>query len=415
MPPCQERFRLLAEHWFLREPAFFSMYCTHQLTSNPRMSIPIRVGKGRIEYMPEIIQTLSDAEFEETVGVEMLRLFLKHPYERKPVHCPGIRMIAASDMALWSAYKFSYIHLIAPDTCNLPVGKHYEWYLEHLSMKTSPFSKEEQESRLGQNAEERPEDTAEECRKTAGQNGQNGANAASPHAPERIPKSYRNADEQTALWEEDEEMQERISEIIQSVKDWGSLSGKMAETILAADCVRIDYRQILNSFKASILSSRRCLTRMKPSRRYGYQQMGQRHSFSTGLLIAIDTSGSISSTALCKFYGIVNHFFQYGIEHMDVIQFDAAVQGEPVSLRKARKEIKACGRGGTNFQPVIDFAAQRQNRYDGLLILTDGYAPIPILPQGFHLRIAWVCESREAFLKHKGWMQSLGKACYMNL
>lgn len=412
MPPCQERFRLLAEHWFLREPAFFSMYCTHQLTSNPRMSIPIRVGKGRIEYMPEIIQTLSDAEFEETVGVEMLRLFLKHPYERKPAHCPGIRMIAASDMALWSAYKFSYIHLIAPDTCNLPSGKHYEWYLEHLSMKTSPFSKEEQESRLGQNAEERPEDTAEECRKTAGQNG---ASAASPHAPERIPKSYRNADEQTALWEEDEEMQERISEIIQSVKDWGSLSGKMAETILAADRVRIDYRQILNSFKASILSSRHCLTRMKPSRRYGYQQMGQRHSFSTGLLIAIDTSGSISSTALCKFYGIVNHFFQYGIEHMDVIQFDAAVQGEPVSLRKARKEIKACGRGGTNFQPVIDFAAQRQNRYDGLLILTDGHAPIPILPQGFHLRIAWVCESREAFLKHKGWMQSLGKACYMNL
>lgn len=273
MPPCQERFRLLAEHWFLREPAFFSMYCTHQLTSNPRMSIPIRVGKGRIEYMPEIIQTLSDAEFEETVGVEMLRLFLKHPYERKPAHCPGIRMIAASDMALWSAYKFSYIHLIAPDTCNLPSGKHYEWYLEHLSMKTSPFSKEEQESRLGQNAEERPEDTAEECRKTAGQNG---ASAASPHAPERIPKSYRNADEQTALWEEDEEMQERISEIIQSVKDWGSLSGKMAETILAADRVRIDYRQILNSFKASILSSRRCLTRMKPSRRYGYQQMGQR-------------------------------------------------------------------------------------------------------------------------------------------
>lgn len=412
MPPCQERFRLLAEHWFLREPAFFSMYCTHQLTSNPRMSIPIRVGKGRIEYMPEIIQTLSDAEFEETVGVEMLRLFLKHPYERKPAHCPGIRMIAASDMALWSAYKFSYIHLIAPDTCNLPSGKHYEWYLEHLSMKTSPFSKEEQESRLGQNAEERPEDTAEECRKTAGQNG---ASAASPHAPERIPRSYRNADEQTALWEEDEEMQEHISEIIQSVKDWGSLSGKMAETILAADRVRIDYRQILNSFKASILSSRRCLTRMKPSRRYGYQQMGQRHSFSTGLLIAIDTSGSISSTALCKFYGIVNHFFQYGIEHMDVIQFDAAVQGEPVSLRKARKEIKACGRGGTNFQPVIDFAAQRQNRYDGLLILTDGHAPIPILPQGFHLRIAWVCESREAFLKHKGWMQSLGKACYMNL
>lgn len=412
MPPCQERFRLLAEHWFLREPAFFSMYCTHQLTSNPRMSIPIRVGKGRIEYMPEIIQTLSDAEFEETVGVEMLRLFLKHPYERKPAHCPGIRMIAASDMALWSAYKFSYIHLIAPDTCNLPSGKHYEWYLEHLSMKTSPFSKEEQESRLGQNAEERPEDTAEECRKTAGQNG---ASAASPHAPERIPKSYRNADEQTALWEEDEEMQERISEIIQSVKDWGSLSGKMAETILAADRVRIDYRQILNSFKASILSSRRCLTRMKPSRRYGYQQMGQRHSFSTGLLIAIDTSGSISSTALCKFYGLVNHFFQYGIEHMDVIQFDAAVQGEPVSLKKARKEIKVCGRGGTNFQPVIDFAAQRQNRYDGLLILTDGHAPIPILPQGFHLRIAWVCESREAFLKHKGWMQSLGKTCYMNL
>ena len=54
---AEERFRYLAEQWFLSEPAFFAVYCSHRLTMNPNMACAIRTGKGRIEYNPKIIDS----------------------------------------------------------------------------------------------------------------------------------------------------------------------------------------------------------------------------------------------------------------------------------------------------------------------------------------------------------------------
>ena len=79
-----DRFKQLAEHWFLTEPAFFAIYCSHELTMNPCINCYMRVGKGRLEYNPGWLRELSDAAFEEVVRIEMLRAFLKHPYERQP-------------------------------------------------------------------------------------------------------------------------------------------------------------------------------------------------------------------------------------------------------------------------------------------------------------------------------------------
>ena len=129
---AEERFRYLAEQWFLSEPAFFAVYCSHRLTMNPNMACAIRTGKGRIEYNPKIIDSLGDNALEEMVGIEMIRLFLKHPYERRPEHCPGSKMLAASDMTIWSNYRLSYCIITSPDSAGLPEGQSYEWYLTHL-------------------------------------------------------------------------------------------------------------------------------------------------------------------------------------------------------------------------------------------------------------------------------------------
>ena len=132
---AEERFRHLAEQWFLSEPAFFAVYCTHKLVMNPNICCAVRTGKGRIEYNPDMIGSLSDNALEETVGIEMICLFLKHPYERRPEHCSGSRMLAASDMAIWSNYRFSYCVIDSPDSAGLPEGQSYEWYLAHLRAK----------------------------------------------------------------------------------------------------------------------------------------------------------------------------------------------------------------------------------------------------------------------------------------
>ena len=200
------------------------------------------------------------------------------------------------------------------------------------------------------------------------------------------------------------------------IKDWGSISGGMVEQIMASTQAKIDYRKALAGFRASVISSKRNLTRMRPSRRWGFEQMGNKYAFSTSLLIAVDTSGSISTEMLKHFFSVIVKFFKYGIEQIDVIQFDCVIQGECMSLKKAKKQNRFAvhGRGGTSFQPVFDYLHEH-NRYDGLIILTDGYAEVPHKDFSTRARILWVCESEDCYNQHKQWMSQLGRCCYMNL
>lgn len=397
---AEERFRHLAEQWFLSEPAFFAVYCTHKLVMNPNICCAVRTGKGRIEYNPGMIGSLSDNALEETVGIEMIRLFLKHPYERRPEHCSGSRMLAASDMAIWSNYRFSYCVIDSPDSAGLPEGQSYEWYLAHLPA----------------NAHEEPDESSTDSGQGESMTGTETAGvSANGHDASSGSISEESAEDRTALWEEDSAMSEMINDIVRNIKDWGSLAGSMAEQIVASSRSRIDYRKILNSFRASIISTKRCLTRMRPSRRYGFQQMGSKFDFTTGLLIAVDTSGSISSGMLEYFFGVINRFFKYGIKTIDVIQFDGELHGDAVTLEKAVAKMDISGRGGTSFQPAIDYAAKHGKEYDGLIFLTDGYAPEPVLPKHFPLKIAWVCEDRHSYEQHHEWMRKFGRVCYMEL
>ena len=402
---AEDRLRHIAEQWFLSEPAFFAIYCTHKLTINPNMHCAVRTGKGRIEYNPELVGCLGDNALEEAVGIEMIRLFLKHPYERRPEHCPGCKMLAASDMAIWSNYKLSYCNIASPDSAGLPEGQSYEWYLAHLPAGA--------DGQLSQDCGSLQD--AVQGESSAGSESEYVAACNNNVAAYNNNIEAESAEDRTALWEEDSVMSEMINDLVRNVKDWGSLAGSMSEMIVAGSRSCIDYRKILNSFRASVISTKRCLTRMRPSRRYGFQQMGSRFDFTTGLLVAVDTSGSISSRMLEYFFGIVNRFFKYGIRSIDVIQFDSELHGEAVTLKKAVVKTFVSGRGGTSFQPVIDYAAAHGRKYDGLIILTDGYAPRPVLPKHCPLKIAWVCESRHSYEQHHEWMSKYGRVCYINL
>ena len=84
----------------------------------------------------------------------------------------------------------------------------------------------------------------------------------------------------------------------------------MVELIQKAAEGKIDYRNALRAFRSSILSQKRHLTRMYPSRRFGFEQMGSRYEFTTRLLVAIDTSGSVGSDGLGRYYRIITTLFK---------------------------------------------------------------------------------------------------------
>ena len=230
-------------------------------------------------------------------------------------------------------------------------------------------------------------------------------------------KSITPSEDLSSLWEEDSLMACTVDAIIEDIQSsgtgWGSLAGSLVDEIIANTKAKIDYRKTLSGFRASILSSKRHLTRMRPNRRSGFDNMGSIRRFDTNLLIAVDVSGSISDEVLRHFYSVIGKIFKYGIEHVDVVQFDCSLS-EVQSFEKAKKRIDIVGRGGTNFQPIFDYV-HKNIKYDGLIIFTDGYAPKPKKPKGFKTKVVWVCKSEKTYEEHKPWMKETGRCCFIKL
>ena len=375
------RIEKILERWFILEPPLFQVLCLHELTPNDAMECPLRSGRRRMEYNPSILGKMSDAALEEAVKLEAVRLLLKHPYERFPDGCCMVAAALGSNVTVSDNYVFGHIKVHSPADFSLDKGMFYEWYAMKIQELLPPAD-------LSDGSED-----------------ENDADAATVHA-------NRDLQELAELWGEDEMMVCQINNVIESTKDWGTMPGTLQQVLKASLKAKIDWRKVLSGFRASILSSERKLTRMRPNRRTGFANMGSIRRFNTRLLVAVDVSGSVSDKSVSDFYGVVNSAFRYGFESVDVLQFDHGVQSV-VSLTKAVKDFAVCGRGGTSFQEPVDFA--HANGYEGLVILTDGEASPPRIPEGMKTGILWVCVDRDSYDEHKDWMSRTGRVCMMQL
>ncbi len=236
-----------------------------------------------------------------------------------------------------------------------------------------------------------------------------------PPPLEQYASPEQSGRQNTQDWDADELMDERLNEQIRQAQEnnsWGSIAGRLRERIIASLKPKLDYRGVLRQFRTSILSVNRVLTRMKPSRRYGFLYLGSRRDFTTHLLFAVDVSGSVSSDDLARGFSVLNRFFKYGIESIEVIQFDTEIKGPPLPLKKAQREVKVLGRGGTSFIPVIDYIDEHRH-YDGLLIFTDGDAPMPPKPQNRRTRVLWLFNQESNYERIHKELRLIGRAAFL--
>ena len=442
---AEERIRQNVEQWFLTEPMLFAVFHTHRIVMNAKIQCALRTGQGRLEYNPTFIDVLKDDQLRDLMKVEMVRILLQHPYARQPLGCkPGIQKIA-SDMVISPAYKLPAIDLAKPNDAGLPAGQYYEWYamrlneLSSLTLIGSP-SESDKEGIQGQGVgtgegksdegmdEERSEGpgngegkggdgTEEEGNDESGSGSDPGGQQSKKNEEQSDDGRDAPANDYTALWEEDQFLSRQITDIVQSTTNWGMMPAGMMELIQKAAEGRIDFRGALRSFRASILSQKRRLTRMRPSRRFGFDQMGSQYDFKTRLLIAIDTSGSVGSEELGRYLRIISTFFKYGIEEVDVLMFDDMVQGNPITIKDARKHLKSLlikGRGGTDFQAPVDYVKDHPD-YDGLVIITDGCAPVPDVPAHLQAKILWIIDNEKSFEARYKDLRATGRVCLMQV
>lgn len=106
------------------------------------------------------------------------------------------------------------------------------------------------------------------------------------------------------------------------------------------------------------------------------------------ILVAVDTSGSVSDSELKEFFSEIDHIHKTGAD-VTVLQCDTAISD--IRPYKKSNKIDLHGRGGTSFEPVIDYYDANYRKYTCLIYFTDGEASSPAKPKG---NLLWVLSAR---------------------
>jgi predicted metal-dependent peptidase len=301
-------------------------------------------------YNPEFVESLTTDELKAVLIHEALHVLLHHITRATHFNYNMRNYNITADMAI----NCNIVNLpegaFYPSAFNLPDFESAEWYYESL-------------------------------KKEADKNGQEMSEYADGKG-ELV--------DDHSKWGECEEdvIKEKVRGIAakaikeQEKKGWGDIPGKVAQQVIAANKPIINWKKEVRYFINKLVLAGRRSTRMRPNRRYGYTNPGSKRDYTSKLLVGIDTSGSVSDRELTLFLDELNGM----IDHVqcDLIFFDTRLYDKPKPFDKKAKKLNVKGRGGTAFEPIIKLVDEL--KYDGLIVMTDGYAPFPTKPRA---RLLW--------------------------
>jgi predicted metal-dependent peptidase len=141
-------------------------------------------------------------------------------------------------------------------------------------------------------------------------------------------------------------------------------------------------RYIGNSSKNSMRKTKR-----KQSKRFELDFGIKVQEFSN-ILIAIDSSASVSDDEIKEFMNEIHHMYKCG--HDFTLIFADTQMQDPIKYRPSIPLVIK-KRGGTDFNPVVDYYMQHRKKYTTLIYLTDGECPAPTAPVKSML---WVLSTR---------------------
>ncbi|TAE72584.1 MAG: hypothetical protein EAZ85_09405 [Bacteroidetes bacterium] len=160
-----------------------------------------------------------------------------------------------------------------------------------------------------------------------------------------------------------------------STKDWGKTPGELKSYL---DLLEHNEKPVINWKRALKLfansSSKTSLknTIRRASKRYGTTP-GIKILKKQKILVALDTSGSVSDEDLKEFFGELHHIWKQRVE-IFVVECDTKIGNTYHYKGIAPNSVS--GQGGTIFDEPIRYANDVY-RPDALIYFTDGYADVP--------------------------------------
>jgi len=205
-----------------------------------------------------------------------------------------------------------------------------------------------------------------------------------------------------STWEEFDDMTDAEKKLIekqvqkilqdakeQTIKKRGNMPGEIEGLIVVEEFVapKFDWKGYLRRFTGVSTKVFTKKIRRKENRRYE-DNPGLKIKMRQHMLLAIDTSGSVSDTELAEFMNEIHHIYKVGVD-ITVVQCDTSIKS--IEPYRGKNEINVLGRGGTEFDPVLDYYNANLKKYTSLVYFTDGECYTSVRPRG---KVLWVLSER---------------------
>jgi predicted metal-dependent peptidase len=190
----------------------------------------------------------------------------------------------------------------------------------------------------------------------------------------------------------DKQLQKVLSDAKeQTIKKRGTIPGEIDAVIIIEQVTppKFDWRGFIRRFTGT---STRVFTkkiRRKENRRFS-DNPGLKVKMRQHMLLAIDTSGSVSDDELKEFMSEIHHIYKCGVD-ITIIQCDTRIRS--VEPYKGKFEMAVQGRGGTEFDPVLEYFNENLRKYTSLVYFTDGECWTHVRPKG---NVLWVLSERSS-------------------
>ena len=208
-----------------------------------------------------------------------------------------------------------------------------------------------------------------------------------------------------STWEEFENMSEAEQKLIekqvqkilndakeQTIKKRGNVPGEIEGVIVVEEIVKpkFDWKGFIRRFTGVSTKVFTKKIRRKENRRFS-DNPGLKVKMRQHMLLGIDTSGSVSDNELKEFMNEIHHIYKCGVE-VTIIQCDTRIRS--IEPYKGKFEMAVAGRGGTQFDPVLEYFNENRKKFTSLVYFTDGECGWSVKPRG---NVLWVL-SEESYM-----------------
>jgi predicted metal-dependent peptidase len=195
----------------------------------------------------------------------------------------------------------------------------------------------------------------------------------------------------------DKQLEVMLTEVVEQVQKMrGTVPSNVLQKLEALKNIeppKFNWKAYLRRYIGNSIRNSTRKTKRKQSKRFELD-FGLRIQEFSSILLAIDSSASVSDDEIYEFMHEIRHMHKCG--HDFTLIFADTQMQDPIKYKpNIPLEIKK--RGGTDFNPVVNYYMKHKKKYSTLIYLTDGECPAPDAPVK---NMLWVLSTRCSNTNH---------------